>query len=92
MKISDAVIGLLVIKLGFNESVIDYFHKKTKLKNFEILKVDFLHCKVLDGKTANICLKVSIKNDRRPEYTLNISSIKLTKIKRDILISQILDI
>ena len=81
-----------VIELGFNESVIDYFHKKTKLKNFEILKVDLLRRGVIDGKTANICLKVSIKNDRRPEYTLNISSIKLTKIKRNILISQILDI
>jgi hypothetical protein len=87
MKISD-----VVIKLGFNESVIDYFHKKTKLKNFEILKVDLLRLEVLDGKTANICLKVSIKNDIRPEYTLNISSIKLNKIKRDILISQILNI
>lgn len=81
-----------VIELGFNESVIDYFHKKTKLKNFEILKVDLLRLGVINGKTANICLKVSIKNDRRPEYTLNISSIKLTKIKRNILISQILDI
>ena len=45
-----------VIELGFNESVIDYFHKKTKLKNFEILKVDLLRRRVINGKTANICL------------------------------------
>jgi hypothetical protein len=81
-----------VIELGFNESIINFLHGKTKLKNCEILKVDFLHRSVSNGKTKNICLKVSIKNDRRPEYTLNISIIKLTKIKRDILISQILNI
>jgi hypothetical protein len=77
--------------LGFNEDIIRYFHNRTKLSNFDILEVHFCHREVKYGKTSLICLKVNIENKLRPEYTLNISDTKLLKIKRDILISKILE-
>lgn len=85
MKISDKVLSL-----GFNDLVILHLHKRTKLRDFEIKEVDFSHRQVQNGKTTNTCLVLEINNDRRREYTLNVSDQKLTKIKRDLIINEIL--
>jgi hypothetical protein len=77
--------------LGFNEDIIKYFHNRTKLSKFNILEVFFDHREVINGKTSLVCLKVKIDNKLRPVYTMNVTEHKLIKMRRDIIISKILE-
>lgn len=74
------------IENGLTESVMLHLFKRTKHRN---AKIECVHFHKMD-KFGNFCLKLNIVGGFRNEITLHINKSKLTKIKRDLLLNELL--